>query len=433
MAIKRLPKQQPETQMMKPLKRFRLEDDEEQQPPNAATTMADRLSTLPEDLQLRILSSLDTKHAFQTSLLSKAWSSKWTHLPVLNFDSYSFHKKVGDFDKFVYRALSVPRSAQLVRINFIRRDAVCSAKMLKKVFDYAFKQRVEELDVSIKETRKETGWPMIMSHTSCDSLKSMKLQSYTYIACSYLGPRSGSFKNLASLHLRKAIITDLDPFSGFPALKKLKLVFCQLQTDDNTLNVHAPHLSELTISYYEVYSDHLANLRCNVATLNLKYFEFRGSEFPRFEITRGRPVIDTVIIEYSGYCKIPQHKKLFDDLMIFFNVLRHVKSLTVYSSVVQILSSFPDELANPRLPFRDLKSLKVDLSFFYRQKLFEGNCISLSEALRHVSHVKGYLLQKSPDAKYTMIDPYAPLKARPRCSNSDECTCGMYNTKFKID
>ncbi|XP_076903779.1 F-box/FBD/LRR-repeat protein At5g53840-like [Bidens hawaiensis] len=131
--------------------------------PNATTTMENRLSTLPEDLQIRILSSLDTKHAFQTSSLSKAWSSKWTHVPVLNFNSRRF-KYLKVFDKFVYGALSVPRSAKVKKLTF-KRDRICSNKILKKVFDYALKQGVEELDVSIKETSKETNWPMIMSRT----------------------------------------------------------------------------------------------------------------------------------------------------------------------------------------------------------------------------------------------------------------------------
>ncbi|XP_076903783.1 F-box/LRR-repeat protein At3g26922-like [Bidens hawaiensis] len=393
MAVKRLCKQQPETQM-KPLKRLRLEGEEQQ--PNAA--MADRLSTLPEDMRLRILSSLDTKLAFETSLLSKAWSSKWTHVPVLDFNSSSFSNRVCAFDKFFYGVLSVPRSAPLVRINF-RRLEKCSAKILKKVFDYAFKQGVEELDVSIEETRKQTGWPMIMSRTaSWDSLKSLKLQSYKEnIRCSYLGPRSGYFKNLASLHLRKAVITDLDPFSGFPALKKLKLVFCELETDDYALNIHAPHLTELTIAYH-----YQCVNRCNLTTPNLKYFEFRGGNFPRFETTGGLiPGLDTVL-QKTG---------------------REETSLTVCSSVVHILSLFPDELATRCSLFWDLKSLRVDLSLFYEQRLFEGTRRSWSEALIHVSRVKGYLLQKSPDVKCTIIDPDDP-EAQHRCSNTHEYNRG---------
>ncbi|XP_076907725.1 putative F-box/FBD/LRR-repeat protein At4g26350, partial [Bidens hawaiensis] len=225
------------------------------------------------DLQLRILLSLETKHAFQTSLLSKTWSSKWTYVPVLDFNSSSFDKLLDVFDKFVSSALSVPRSAQLVKLNYYRCDyrygyGICSADILKEVFDYAFKQRVEELDVNILRTEKQGSWPMIMSHTSWDSLKSLRLEScsYTPMGCSYLGPRSGSFKNLANLHLREVIITDLDPFSGFPALKKLRLISCHLQTDGNTLNVHALHLSELTISYFYIWDR--VN-RCNLTTPNL--------------------------------------------------------------------------------------------------------------------------------------------------------------------
>ncbi|XP_076931367.1 F-box/FBD/LRR-repeat protein At5g22700-like [Bidens hawaiensis] len=311
------------------------------QEPNATPTMADRLSTLPEELQIRILSSLDTKHAFETSLLSKAWSSKWTHVPSLDFNSHSF-KKLKVFDKFVYGALSVPRSAKVKKLTF-KRDRICSAKILKKVFDYTFKQRVEELDVSINKARKESGWP-IMSHPSCDSLKSLKLQSYKlYIRCSYLGLRSGPFKNLASLHLRKAIITDLDPFSGFTALKKLTLVWCFVLTDEKTLNIHAPHLSELTLSYCV-------------------------NQFTAVGDTRSS-VLDTVDIRLEGCYRADQVRIMFEDLMMIFNALCNAKSVTVYPSVIHLLSLFPDELADRCSPFQELKSLKVDFSSFSMQSL----------------------------------------------------------------
>ncbi|XP_076892716.1 F-box/FBD/LRR-repeat protein At2g04230-like [Bidens hawaiensis] len=284
MAIKRLREEQETETSVK-----RLHEEQE-----TNTTMADRLTALPEDLQFRILSSLETEHAFQTSLLSKTWSSKWTYVPVLNFSSYSF-KKLNDFNKFVYAALSVRRSAQLVNLSFTR-GGTCSAKILKMVFDYALEEGVEELDANIIRARKDTSWPN-MSNSSWDSLKRLKLNSLEPMCCSFLGPTSGSFKNLGSLHLKRVIITDLDLFSGFPALQKLKLVCCHLQTDGNTLRVNDSHLSELTIVYYNKYVN-----RCTLTTPNLEYFEFKGTNFPRFEITVGLPVLDTVIIEYNGFC-----------------------------------------------------------------------------------------------------------------------------------
>ncbi|XP_076897045.1 F-box/FBD/LRR-repeat protein At2g04230-like [Bidens hawaiensis] len=387
------------------------------------TARADRLTALPEDLQFRILSSLETEHAFQTSLLSKTWSSKWTYVPVLNFSSYRF-RKLNDFNKFVNAALSVPRSALLVKLSFTR-GGTCSAKILKTVFDYAFKEGAEELDANIIRARKDTSWPN-MSHASWDSLKSLKLGSLEPMCCSFfVGPRSGSFKNLTSLHLKRVIITDLDPFSGFPALKKLKLVCCHLQTDGNTLSVHALHLLELTIVYYNKYVN-----RCNLTTPNLEYFEFRGNNFPRFEITLGLPVLDTVIIEYNGLCPKLKERTLFDDLMMVFKVLCNVKSLTIYSSVVLLLSLFLKELENRCSPFRDLKTLEVDFSLFYQQKLFEGDCKSLGEAFRDVFDVKRYLLRKSPGAKCTMIYPGAQnaQSLHSPCSNAHKYDCRPFNT-----
>ncbi|XP_076903261.1 uncharacterized protein LOC143558291 [Bidens hawaiensis] len=378
MAIKRLREEQETKTLVKRL-------HEEQQETN--TTMADSLTALPEDLH-----------------------------------SYRF-KKLNDFDKFVYAALSVRRSTQLVKLSFTR-SGICSAKILKKVFDYAVMEGVEELDANIIRARKDTSWPN-MSLASWDSLKRLKLDSLEPMCCSFFGPRSGSFKNLANLYLKRVIITDLDPFSGFPALKKLKLVCCHLQTDGNTLKVHAPCLLELTIVYYSKYVN-----RCNLTTPNLEYFEFRGNNFPRFEVTLGLPVLETAIIKYNGFCKKLEERTLFDDLIMVFEVLCNVKSLTIYSSVVHLLSLFLEELENRCSPFRDLKTLGVDFSLFYQQKLFEGNCRSFGEAFRYVFDVKRYLLHKSPGANCTMRYPGEQKAQRLHspCSNAHKCICRPFNT-----
>ncbi|KAJ0531328.1 putative leucine-rich repeat domain superfamily [Helianthus annuus] len=422
MAIKRIRKQQTSTQIQT-IKTLRVEQE--------TTTMADMLTELPESLQLHILSLLETKHAFKTSILSKSWASRWTYVPVLNFSSYSF-KKLKEFDKFVFNTLSVPRSANLDKLTF-KRSGICSAKILNKVFRYAFSQGVKELDASIIRSRKDKSWPIgpIKSHTTTwDSLTSLKLSSNSNMGCSFLGldPRSKAFKNLTNLYLKRVIITVLDPFSGFPALKKLTLVCCNLHIDGtNTLNVHAPQLSELTIYYYSQYVN-----RCELNTPNLEYFECRGSNFPRLQ-TRdpdGLSVLETVVIDYNGFCRENQRRKTFDDLMMLFNSLHNAKSLVVYSSVVQLLSYFGDELGNRCSPFRELKCLKVDFSHFYYQKLFEGDCVSLSELLRLVPGVKGYLLQKSQDAKCTMVYPDGDPNGESTCSSSHaskRCKCVQRN------
>ncbi|CAN7065419.1 unnamed protein product [Brassica rapa subsp. trilocularis] len=46
----------------------------------------DRISELPDDMLLKILKSLSTEKAVQTSLLSKRWEGVWKQMPYLFFD-----------------------------------------------------------------------------------------------------------------------------------------------------------------------------------------------------------------------------------------------------------------------------------------------------------------------------------------------------------
>ena len=75
--------------------------------------LKDRISDLPDELIIHILSSLPTIVAVQTSVLSKRWRRMWTSIPVLNFydsrdeKNYSYHKKE-KFLKFVDECLKQP-------------------------------------------------------------------------------------------------------------------------------------------------------------------------------------------------------------------------------------------------------------------------------------------------------------------------------------
>jgi hypothetical protein len=59
--------------MTQPTKRVKLGESENK----------DRLSDLPESLILLILSSLESKHAVQTCVLSQRYKDLWKHLPTL--------------------------------------------------------------------------------------------------------------------------------------------------------------------------------------------------------------------------------------------------------------------------------------------------------------------------------------------------------------
>ncbi|MFS7903814.1 putative protein kinase NEK family [Helianthus anomalus] len=373
------------------------------------------VDSLPESLKLHILSFLDTRHAVETSVLSKSWVSSWSCLPVLNFSSDSFQKvhpldkylvkplhshrpppPLHAFDNFVVNALSRRQPVKLDRLTF-KHAGSCNTKVLKQVFDYALLHGVQELEASVAHTidTDEYYWIWPISSSS-DSLTSLTLRSKYDVSCSFLGPRSsGSFKNLTNLHLTLVIIRDLDPFSGFPALDKLTLVCCHLATNGEALNVHALQLSEFT---FFTCSTNMGP--CEFTTPKLRYFQWRGSSIPRLKAHL--PVLDTVVINYDSHYFRCKENIIFDNLLMMFDTLQAAKSLTVSGNTVRLLASF---LVNGCCsPFRGLKSLKLD----FKVKDTEiDSMVFLSDTLKLVPGVKAYLLHKSRDAKCTIINlPY---------------------------
>ncbi|XP_019101668.1 PREDICTED: F-box protein At3g59150-like isoform X1 [Camelina sativa] len=91
----------------------------------AKPSCGDAISNLPNDLLCRILSSLSTKEAALTSVLSKRWSNLLLSIPILDFDDSVFlnpqkgRRKTCFFKAFVDRLLSlrVETSSPVQRVS----------------------------------------------------------------------------------------------------------------------------------------------------------------------------------------------------------------------------------------------------------------------------------------------------------------------------
>ncbi|PWA82967.1 F-box domain, Leucine-rich repeat domain, L domain-like protein [Artemisia annua] len=343
----------------------------------------DRLTNLPESLQLRILSTLDAQYVVQTSVLSKSWVRLWKSVPILRLDFYDF-KEEGKFDKFVEKVLSSQRDMNLDTLIY-RRDEESPAMILEKVIHYAFSHNVRHLDIWIDSVEGHE-WPVVL-HGFGDSLISLRLQSEFNVGCSYLGPLSISLRNLTDLYLKYAVITDQDSFSGFPVLNKLTLVSCQLNTNGKTLKVHAQQLSELSIVPYHKRIDYI-----ELMSPKLKLFKYHGFKFPVLKTCDGLPNLDSVAVAFPGIHIIKDEKRMFDDLMMFFSKVYNVKSLKVCKNIVRILSLFQEELVSRCPPFRDFK---FDVEDFNRRK---SESMFKTEYLEVISDMKDYLFHKSPAA-----------------------------------
>ncbi|XP_050247469.1 FBD-associated F-box protein At3g52670-like isoform X2 [Quercus robur] len=60
--------------------------------PEEATVVEDRISNLPDSLLCHVLSFLTTKEAVVTSILSSRWTTLWTLVPKLDFNSHQFEE-----------------------------------------------------------------------------------------------------------------------------------------------------------------------------------------------------------------------------------------------------------------------------------------------------------------------------------------------------
>ncbi|EOA14397.1 hypothetical protein CARUB_v10027593mg [Capsella rubella] len=84
------------------------------------STTKSRISELPEDLILTILSFLPTKHAVLTSLLSKKWKYLWTKVPRLEYNVYH-HKDITSFKRFMDKSMLSHKSHVLESI-YVKLD-----------------------------------------------------------------------------------------------------------------------------------------------------------------------------------------------------------------------------------------------------------------------------------------------------------------------
>ncbi|CAN8301676.1 unnamed protein product [Cochlearia groenlandica] len=93
---------------------------------NDEATNQDKISLLPEDLLLRILSYAPVRISMSTSLLSKRWSSVWKKMPSLVYDEscpYNNNGSLG-FDQFCLTSLPLHRAHVLKSLNLrLKKDS----------------------------------------------------------------------------------------------------------------------------------------------------------------------------------------------------------------------------------------------------------------------------------------------------------------------
>ncbi|KAK8704336.1 hypothetical protein V6N13_047963 [Hibiscus sabdariffa] len=237
----------------------------------------DRISRLPDDIVVFILSRLPTKVAARTSLLSRRWRWVWTSLPRLEFDSSN-----------VLRAIKNRSFGSLSISEFIDSEKVRFVSLVNRVVESYPLPAIDEFNVSFDLNR---------SHKH-------DIDKWVKFLFEKKAKRIGlDFSRAIDLHLPDYLYT-LSPLSlGLPSCIPLtSLVLKSIKVGEKVLHnfiSNSPFLERLCVEG----SPSLVHLRVAGPSLHLKYLEISGC--PRLKRLK-LVATNLLTLRYSGpHIKIP--------------------------------------------------------------------------------------------------------------------------------
>ncbi|CAA7062560.1 unnamed protein product [Microthlaspi erraticum] len=167
----------------------------------------DRISNLPEELLLKILSSLPAKDVAVTMVLSKRWKFLWTLVPRLEYDHSMYQDDVDGssrFSRFVHSSLLLHEAPFLESLRLKLDHYSCAADIGVWV-KTAVKRSVRELDIEINSPSLSTPvlLPWSLYSEGCKRLVTLKLSHTTLVDTSSSSPASfTSLKKLSLVHMK---------------------------------------------------------------------------------------------------------------------------------------------------------------------------------------------------------------------------------------
>ncbi|CAN6849986.1 unnamed protein product [Brassica oleracea var. botrytis] len=241
----------------------------------------DRLSQLPDDLLIKILSFVPTKCAVATSILSKRWLSLWTLVPGLVFEDFSEEENeeineihVRSLSQFVSGTLLLHKAAVLERVH-LNSATECSPWEIGLWVRIA----VDRFTLETLQLRR-----VILSEVPCrlsfPSLTKLRLLSVKY-------SDDGSFSRIVS---NCPILDDLvvetchrDNVATFtvnlPSLQSLSVrnTVRESPPDDHLFVIHSQSLKQLDIVDYFGELKRIGNLP-KLVEANLQSMSYHANE-----------------------------------------------------------------------------------------------------------------------------------------------------------
>lgn len=233
----------------------------------------DRISNLPDNIIQRILSSLQTKDAVRTSVLSRRWRTKWTsvtNLDILEFGS-NMSQKRSLFMDFVDRVIALRKPLD-IHLFALACEVFSDASRINSWVGAAVKHNVQHLLLQLHQIHEE---PFELPHClfTCDTLRKAFIMADVLLKL----PSSIHFSNLKTLTLKYVVFPNdrsTQPlFSGLPVLEELTLDRCSWR-NVKAVTIALPMLHKLDMKENVADAD---NCQFFIIAGNLKYFFYIGT------------------------------------------------------------------------------------------------------------------------------------------------------------
>ncbi|KAJ4866342.1 F-box/FBD/LRR-repeat protein [Raphanus sativus] len=226
----------------------------------------DKISQLPEDLILKILSLVPIKNVVSTSVLSKEWKSRWKSVPKLKYNSEDYQSEHQTFSETVHKSLVSyePKVLESFQLGFgsDKADAVDVVHWIKTAFALNLRTLVLEFLIEPFEVY-EFVFPSCLC--TCDTLETLELGSLIRVDL----PAPGSMKSLKTLRLIQTFYTNDESIcnllSSCPRLEELIVE----RSYDYNFSLNAPELVEAYIGRVtNVISESIVSVRCLVLNVS---------------------------------------------------------------------------------------------------------------------------------------------------------------------
>ncbi|XP_024013611.1 putative F-box/FBD/LRR-repeat protein At1g22000 [Eutrema salsugineum] len=271
----------------------------------------DRISALPDDLLVRILSLVPTKDAVPTMILSKRWRSIWTMVPALQYLEINNGTRgiviaglLGRLlDRLFGKSDQKPRciwrfidgSLQHHKAHVLETLAIligghCPVNTdVGKWIVNAVDRRVRELSFFLSWSAEPTRLPTCLY--TCDTLVSMGLYD--------------------------KVLVDVPSPACFPSLKALGLYHVLYKDEDSIVRFlsSCPILKHLAVHRH--YYDNVKRFKIKVPSLEIFWYECTGYKNIEGTLVIDSPALKKLFITYNsaGFCLI-ENKPRFEKATI---------------------------------------------------------------------------------------------------------------------